>query len=400
MSQPDWVSIPECHIFHVTICIGKMEPQQATIRPMRIQDRTQEARTVSLISLGRSTWSTVRRVVTVVAAILLFVLALKLLQAGASGLAPILDVLSVDSVASSLGFGWLGAYIVLSGSPVAAIAIALYGGGELTQQETFGMLVGSRFGAAMVVLVVGVLAFLRGGVRSTDGVYIGVTALITTFSQFLPALFIGLFILDQGWIGDGSIPATDQVDKVLDATYGPVVDWLKDRLPDLLLFAVGAPLLVGAFQLFDKALPVLEEDSLRGSRYDRLLHHPLSMFALGLAITAVTLSVSLSLTLLVPLAMKGFVRRDRVIPYVMGANISTWIDTLVAAVLVGREGATAIVLAEMISGFAVAIGLLAIYPLYSRFVRASTDFAMRGRASLAGFVVIITAVPALLLFVG
>jgi hypothetical protein len=365
-----------------------------------VQESAQAAGALSPSFLGRSGRAVLRRAAAVVAAVLLFILALKLLQGGASGLAPVLDVLSVDSVASSLGFGWLGAYIVLSGSPVAAIAIALYGGGELTQQETFGMLVGSRFGAAMVVLVVGVLAFLRGGTRSTDGVYIGVTALITTFSQFLPALFIGLFILDQGWIGDGTIPATDQVDSALDATYGPIVDRLKDGLPDLLLFVVGAPLLVCAFQIFDKALPLLEEDSLRRSRYDRLLHHPLSMFGLGLAITAVTLSVSLSLTLLVPLAMKGYVRRDRVIPYVMGANISTWIDTLVAAVLVGREGATEIVLTEMVSGFVVAIGLLAVYPLYSRFVRATTDVAMQGRASIAGFVVLIIAVPALLLFVG
>jgi hypothetical protein len=54
----------------------------------------------------------------------------------------------------------------------------------------------------------------------------------------------------------------------------------------------------------------------------------------------------------------------------------------------------------MVSGFVVAIGLLAVYPLYSRFVRATTDVAMQGRASIAGFVVLIIAVPALLLFVG
>src|SRR5512145_3259064 len=71
--------------------------------------------------------ASLRRALAIVAAVLLFILALKLLQAGAGGLRPLLDALSVDSVTSSLGFGWLGAYIVLSGSPVAAIAMALYG---------------------------------------------------------------------------------------------------------------------------------------------------------------------------------------------------------------------------------------------------------------------------------
>jgi sodium-dependent phosphate cotransporter len=344
--------------------------------------------------------SQARRAFAVLAAVLLFILALKLIQAGAGGLRPVLDALSVDTAVSSLGFGWLGAYIVLSGSPVAAIAIALYGGNELTQSEAYSMLLGSRFGASMVVLVVGVLAFFRGRARSSDGVYIGVTALVTSFTQYLPALFLGLFLLQEGWIGDREIVGTSQVDSILDVTYGPVVDELRESLPDLLLFLAGAPLLILAFQLFDSALPQLEEESLNRERITALLHHPLSMFALGLLVTAVTLSVSVSLTLLVPLAMKGYVRKERVIPYVMGANISTWIDTLLAALLVARPGAPEIVLTAIVAGGAVSVVLLAVYPLYARLVRTLTDLAMNGQASLLGFVLLITVVPALLLFAG
>lgn len=252
----------------------------------------------------------------------------------------------------------------------------------------------------MVVLVVGVLAFFRGRDRSSDGVYIGVTALITTFTQYLPALFLGLLLLEEGWIGDREIVGTGEIESLLDSTYGPLVDEIQRLLPDLLLFIIGAPLLIVAFQLFDSALPGLEQETMQHRRLTVLLHHPLSMFALGLLVTAVTLSVSLSLTLLVPLAMKGYVRKERVIPYVMGANISTWIDTLLAALLVARPGAPEIVLTAIISGTLVSVVLLVGYPLYSRLVRALTDIAMNGRASLLGFVVLIVAVPALLLFVG
>ena len=342
--------------------------------------------------------SLLRRVLLVVVAVLLFILALKLIQAGAGGLTPVLDALSVDSVGSSMGFGWLGAYIVLSGSPIAAIATALYGGGELTQSESFSMLVGSRFGASMVVLVVGVVAFFRGRERNSDGVYIGVTALVTTFTQYLPAFFLGLWLLDAGVIGDRELVGTGVVDAALDATYGPLVDEAREHLPDIVLFLLGVPLLMAAFQVFDSALPALEQGSLQHQRVSRLLHHPLSMFALGLGVTAVTLSVSLSLTLLVPLALKGYVRRERVIPYVMGANISTWIDTLVASLLVARPGAPEIVLTAIAAGIIVSIPLLLAYPWYSRLVKALTETAMSGPGSLVGFVVLITAVPAALLF--
>ena len=62
----------------------------------------------------------------------------------------------------------------------------------------------------------------------------------------------------------------------------------------------------------------------------RLLYRPLVTFALGLAVTTLTMSVSVSLSVLVPLSARGYIRRENVIPYIMGANITTFVDTLVA----------------------------------------------------------------------
>ena len=69
------------------------------------------------------------RAVYVVAALAVFVFALQLLKAGAGGLKPILERASTPTArANIVGFGWLGSYIVLSGSPVAAIALSLFSG--------------------------------------------------------------------------------------------------------------------------------------------------------------------------------------------------------------------------------------------------------------------------------
>ena len=61
-----------------------------------------------------------------------------------------------DNAWSTLGLGWLGACLVLSGSPVAASALSLLDGGAIDRTEAFTMLTGSRLGASFVVLVVGV----------------------------------------------------------------------------------------------------------------------------------------------------------------------------------------------------------------------------------------------------
>jgi hypothetical protein len=53
----------------------------------------------------------------------LFILAIQLMQDGAAMIAPFIQGrFDVDNAADSLGFGWLFAYLILSGSQVAAAA--------------------------------------------------------------------------------------------------------------------------------------------------------------------------------------------------------------------------------------------------------------------------------------
>ena len=110
-----------------------------------------------------------------------------------------LEDFSIDGYARTLGFGWLGSYIVISGSPVAAIALSLFAGGALTDIETFAMINGSRMGASLIVLVVGFVSYVTGR-RNPDGLYIGVVALLTAITLWAPVMPLGLFILDRGLV--------------------------------------------------------------------------------------------------------------------------------------------------------------------------------------------------------
>src|SRR5919108_4111541 len=95
---------------------------------------------------GPSTWG-VRgaKVLNFLAAIFLFILAIQLMKAGAKALAPNLKgTFPVDNAVSTLGLGWIGAYLVLSGSPVAAVALSLFAASALTKLQAFTMLTGSR----------------------------------------------------------------------------------------------------------------------------------------------------------------------------------------------------------------------------------------------------------------
>ena len=113
-----------------------------------------------------------------------------------------------------------------------------------------------------------------------------------------------------------------------------------------------------------------------------------------------TLSVSLSVTILVPLALKGYVRRDRVIPYVMGANIATWIDTLLAALLLDSPRAFTIVLTEMIVGAGVSLFvLLFLYKPYTAAVIAAANRVTHSKTGFAAFMAVILVVPLVLFLI-
>ena len=79
-----------------------------------------------------------------VGGLVLFALALEVTRAGAGSLAPLLADINVEGVTNGLGFGWLFAYIVLSGSPVAAIGVTLLSEGVFLEAEAFAVIAGSR----------------------------------------------------------------------------------------------------------------------------------------------------------------------------------------------------------------------------------------------------------------
>jgi sodium-dependent phosphate cotransporter len=345
----------------------------------------------------------VQRIVFGIAGILVFILALWLLKKGASGLEPVMSHLQVSGIANTLGLGWLMAYLVLSGSPVATIALTLFGSNLLSGVETFAMITGSRLGASFIVLVVGLIYWLRGKQRGSS-VSIGILSLLVTSTVYLPAMALGYVILSGHWFDGLQVGQAGQMTSLLETIYDPIVNLLADRLhlPNAVIFVLGIGTLLAAFKAFDQALPEIDPHSSHFNRIAELVYRPVFMVLLGAGITCITLSVSVSLSLLVPLAVKGYVRRENVIPYIMGANVTTFIDTLLAALLIstppGQPSAFLIVLTEMLSVAVISLMALTLsFSLYQRTVERALELILHNNRTLAIFVGAILVIPIILL---
>lgn len=341
------------------------------------------------------------RLAFALAGLFLFIVALELLKRGAGGYGrELIRVLNISTPASALGFGWLLAYVFLSGSPVAAVAVSFFASGTIDRVQTFMMITGSRLGASFVVLFVGFLYALRGH-RRTTSLAIGVLALLTTAAIYVPALILGSWLLSVNAFAWLQIEAGGPLASVVDALTDPLVSLASDWLPAWALLPTGAAVLLLGFQLLDKALPDLSPAHPAFQRIDHLTGRPLAMFLLGAAVTSVTMSVSVSLSILVPLAARGVVRREQTLPYIMGANITTFVDTLVAALIVGGPAAFTIVVVEMCSVAALSIAVLIFaYGPFQRRITALQERIVRDSRTLAIFLGVILLVPLLLLVLG
>ncbi len=336
------------------------------------------------------------RVVYLVVGLALFVTALGLMKEGAKELIPSLaGSLFTDNPWSTLGLGWLGACLVLSGSPVAASSLSLLEGGAIDRTQSFTMLTGSRLGAAFVVLVVGSIYAVRH--RHQTGrrgpVSIGILSLLTTATVYVPGAVVGYVLLRKGALDGFNIGTSPRLTSLTDTAFGWAVDLVKAVAPDWALFPVGLGVLLLGFSVFDRVLPTVGSEQL-SSREDNWYTRKWPMFLAGCGVTLLTLSVAVSLTVLVPLVAKGLLRRANTIPYIMGANITTLADTLVAAIVLGNQDAVRVVIAVTISVSAWTLLLLATaYPLVRRVILGVARRILASQVRLAAFSACLLLVP-------
>jgi sodium-dependent phosphate cotransporter len=345
-------------------------------------------------------WKSVNlsKVFLFITSLYLFILAITLMKDGASSVGWLIqEIFSISNPANSLGFGWLSAYLVLSGSPVAASALTFFDAGMMDELSAYAMVVGSRLGASFIVLLIGYIYVLRGRDRATS-LSMGLLSLTVTATTYLPSFFLGTYMLRTGMLDELQIRSGVLLQAFFDSAIYPVSGLAADNLSEWAVFILGFGVIMLSFSLFDKCLPHMTLKESRVGQMSRLIYHPLVMFALGALITMISMSVTLSLSILVPLSNRGFVRRENVIPYIMGANITTFIDTLFAAALLGNPSAFTIVLTGMLSISIVSILiLLTLFRPYQLMILAFVGKATSSNRNIILFMIIIFVVPLFLI---
>lgn len=328
-----------------------------------------------------------------------FLVAVQALGAATESVAPALGPWlrrSLDPDAAALGAGWLAAFAVLNGSVVAAVAISLHGAGVVTEGELFLLVVGSRLGAAAVVVLVGALDHVQRRADSLSAsLGLGVLTFLVTHSVYLPVAVLGYLTLPwvratvavpSGWLSVTGRPL---------AAFGAPTAALVGVLGGPATLVLAIALFVGSLRAIDRLFARIETDRLE-DRYLSVLERPWRSFVLGLLATALTTSVAVSVGIAVPLYNRGYLSREQMTPYLLGASLGTLADSLLVAVIIGDPGGVLATVHVLAVGTALTLIAMLGFGRYAAAVAAVDELVSTDRRWLVGLGAALVGVPLVL----
>ncbi|WP_126664302.1 hypothetical protein [Haloterrigena salifodinae] len=346
-------------------------------------------------SSSRVSFRSVRFAVLICVAVVSFFFAIQLLSASLQTLSSVVRPILTRQTGplSYVGTSWLSAYVMLNGSIVAAIALSLFSAELIGVLELFLLVSGSRLGAAGIVLLIGALEFLRAPSYSLpEAMRLGTLSFLVSATIYGPATVIGTAVIRMSerseWARDVSVDGRASGVSLFEPFTTATIDQLGAAPSALVAMIV----LGGSFHLLDSLLNHISVDWLREHVFRFLQRRWLSL-GLGFAVTAVTTSVAFSMGVIVPIYNRGYIRRDEIVPYVMGASLGTLTDTLLVAIVLESGAGIAIVLLLFGAAAVSTIAALSVYDAYYAFLETVQDVILESDRAFAAFVAVIVAVP-------
>lgn len=338
----------------------------------------------------------IRRASYAVAGILLFILSIELLKGTTGLMLPVLKNFLgfANNPSGGLGLGWILSYLIMSGSPVAALSLSFLDSGLLSAQPSFAMIIGSRLGASFILLIIGLVEYLRGKSDLADSTSIGFLSFIITYSICVPTLFLGLYLTGLGTINLGfKLSFISTISRI----YTPLVDLTMNFIGAAPSFIISLFTLYLSLSIFERAFRKIKVRRTKSSWMNFLMERPSFSFIFGAAVTLLGQSVSLSVGIMVPLYLNGYVQRKNLIPYIMGANVTTFTDTLAAALLLENAMAVNIVSIALLGNLLVSGVVLLFYRKYFILVRNLMNRLLLDKRILLGFLLFLLIFPVLLI---
>ena len=294
-----------------------------------------------------------------------------------------------------LFIGILATSIIQSSSTTTSIVVSLVAAGSLTLENAIPMVMGANIGTTVTNILVSLgHATRREEFRRAFSAAI-VHDLFNVFSVVLLFPLELLFhpvqkfatLMSAGFVGIGGMKLFNPVKFLIEPMIN-LTDRLLETLPYtaiimailslVVLFASLAQMVKGVRRLVMGKIEEVIDKYLFGKDFSSMM--------LGVGVTAVVQSSSVTTSLIVPLAGAGVLTTRQVFPFTLGANIGTTVTAIIAALSTGNPISVTVAFAHLTFNI---FGMLIFYPLKFLPINLANkigDFAGRSKRNV--FIVI------------
>jgi sodium-dependent phosphate cotransporter len=288
------------------------------------------------------------KIVGVIVLLYLFLVSIKLMGASfklfGKGFAEQL-IRSCSDPLVGLFIGILATSLIQSSSTTTSLVVALTGGGVLPVEYAIPIIMGANIGTSITNVLVSFAFVTRKGdfrrafAGATVHDFFNLWTVIVFFPLELRFRLIQrmAFFLTGIFEGAGGVKYSSPLGIIIN----PAVHGVKHLLTDILAFpniATGVVMLIVAAGILISSLVFIVR-TMRSLIIGRteifinrfLFRNDLVALVLGMCLTAIVQSSSITTSLIVPLVAAGIITLQRCYPYTLGANLGTTVTAILAS---------------------------------------------------------------------
>lgn len=250
--------------------------------------------------------------------------------------------------------GILATSVVQSSSFTTSIVVGLVAGGALNVANAIPIIMGANIGTSVTNILVS-LSQIR---RSVEFKLAFSAAIVHDFFNVLAVLVLFPLQYFTNFLGYAATFLGEKFQNIgglnflspVKASTKPLVEILQKLVGDYpwILFVLSLILLLVALTRMVKTLKILVVQKAEGW-FDRyLFKNALRAFLVGLMLTAMVQSSSITTSLAVPLAGAGVLTLMQIFPYTLGANIGTTVTAILAALVTGNLAAVTVAFSHLL----------------------------------------------------
>jgi sodium-dependent phosphate cotransporter len=246
-----------------------------------------------------------------------------------------------------LFIGILATSIIQSSSTVTALVVSIVAGGGLTVAGAIPIVMGANVGTSITNTLVSLGHITRRDEfrLATAGATVHDMFNVLTVVILLPLeIAFGILSGPALWLAGGlSDVGAPSLLSPVNAVIRPVADAVIALLGSngWWVLPVGVGVLFGAIRYMTSVLRRLAAGASERAMHAYLLAAPSRALLLGIMVTVIVQSSSITTSVVVPLVAAGIVSVRQIFPFVVGANIGTTITAMLAALALASGGNTA-----------------------------------------------------------